>query len=167
MVISNAICHQAHVLETLPSAVPTWRQFATLALVWLPASLIFSVPSFAYVVCASLPPDNIYGIGSMLIEVVYHGAGVALYVTSALVIPRCARLVAWRVRGDEHTAGPLIIGARLMTMLLVPFLATLVMHEGCGSLWLRLWQPCSHEGSFTTNIQIGTSKIAGMVCAYV
>jgi len=121
--------------------------------VWGPLTCLFSVPSFAYALSASLPPDNTFSIGSEALEAVYHGAGLALYFVSAYVIPCSARVVAHKVGSDAYIAGGLIVVARLIVVLLVPFCATLVMHEGCHSVWLQFWEPCTIEQAFTTTIK--------------
>eukprot|EP00854_Cymbomonas_tetramitiformis_P018672 gene18672-22296_t len=131
------------------------RQQGTLVLVWGLAMGLFSLPSFTYAISAALPPENTIGVDSITLKMANHGAGFMLWAISAHVIPRSARLLARTTGSDLVTAGRLIIMARLLVSLVVPFVVTLLMHEGCLSMWLRFWTPCSEDGSFTSKASLG------------
>lgn len=135
---------------------PSLRQQGTLVLVWGLAMGLFSLPSFTYAASAALPPANTIGVDSITLKMANQGAGFMLWAISAHVIPRSARLLTRTTGSNLVTAGRLIIMARLLVSLVVPFVVTLLMHEGCLSLWLRFWTPCSEDGSFTSKASLGS-----------
>jgi len=107
----------------------------------------------------SVPPDNTLGLSHVALEAAYRGASAVLYLVTAYAIPAAARRLARKMSADMRTAARLILTARLTATLVIPLLATLIMHEGCLSTWLRVWKPCTGQDSFSASIY--TTEING------
>ena len=140
--------------ESIPDTPTTSRLTAVLWALWLVITLILSIPSALYIVSTSLPPGGFLGSTTLLIF--QHAAAPALYSISAVCIPPLARWVVRKVTGESRpcTAARLMIFARLMVTLVVPFGMVLLLSQGCQARWLMLWSPCREEGTFDISVTV-------------
>ena len=136
------------------------RQQVVLWSVWIPVSLVLSVPMALYIFATVLPPHNILGLTGWVLESFRYAAAPMLYVISALLIPPLSRWVVGVVCGVRaarkapRIAADLMMAARLVVSLLVPFVMTVVFNMDCHAAWLQLWKPCHTEGMFDTTLYL-------------
>ena len=129
-------------------------RMVSLWVMWLAVTLALSIPSALYIVSTSLPPGGFFG--STTLFIFQHAAVPALYGISALCIPPLARWAVNKVTGQSRPciAARLMIFARLMVMLIVPFGMVLWLSQGCHAHWLLLWSPCRESGTFDISINV-------------
>ena len=126
-------------------------------MLWSVITLFLSIPSALYIVSTSLPPGGIFGSVSLLFF--QHAAAPALYSISAVFIPPLSRWAVERVTGlpRPSTAAYLMIFARHMVTLVVPFVMVLLLSQGCQARWLELWSPCQESSTFDISVTVSAA----------
>ena len=118
---------------TLPKKV-------VLVVSWTVIVVILSAPSSLYAATTSIPPDeNTLNLGTTTLSVFHNGAGVLLFLVTAFAIPLLANELILHLNNgisDRHTALHLIMSARLMVALVIPFAFIIVLHQDCYAHWL-------------------------------
>lgn len=130
----------------------TNRQIVAIVVCWLLVTIILSGPSLLYAASTSIPPDeNNLGLGTLALRLFHNGAGMILFLITSIAVPYLADTLIKCVNGgnkDRGVALHLIMVARLMIALVVPFVAIFVLNQDCHAQWLKLWKPCNSQGSF-------------------
>eukprot|EP00658_Telonema_sp_P-2_P081305 TRINITY_DN8299_c0_g6_i1.p1 TRINITY_DN8299_c0_g6~~TRINITY_DN8299_c0_g6_i1.p1 ORF type:complete len:507 (+),score=86.56 TRINITY_DN8299_c0_g6_i1:81-1601(+) len=136
----------------------TWWQWAAIWAAWAMTTLVLSIPTALYVAATTLPPgDNTLGLSRFTLGFFEHAGGPILYGVSALLVPPLARLLARTTVGQDrgsHLAVRLMLVARLLVALVIPFALVLALNQECHALWLRLWEPCHVRGSFDVFVPV-------------
>lgn len=134
-----------------------------LAVAWVIITSVLSLPSLAYAVFSSLPPENtILQTSGLTMEVVRSCAGAVLFLTSAYIVPTVSRSLAKCANlGHRREIGShLITLTRSVITLVAPFVAVLLMNQSCNAKWLSLWEPCTHAGQFDVKIRPRSGNIS-------
>eukprot|EP00658_Telonema_sp_P-2_P056833 TRINITY_DN4527_c0_g4_i1.p1 TRINITY_DN4527_c0_g4~~TRINITY_DN4527_c0_g4_i1.p1 ORF type:complete len:1040 (-),score=151.75 TRINITY_DN4527_c0_g4_i1:126-3245(-) len=144
----------SNALANPPGPGPTWPRRTVVWGVWIATSLVLSTPTALYVVGTTLPPNNnTLGLSRAVLEFFQHAAGPMLYGVSALLVPPLARAVAGETNCNGMTTS-LILAARFLVTLLVPFVLVVLLNQQCLAFWLRLWQPCHISGHFDVSADL-------------
>ena len=117
---------------------------------WIPISFVLSAPIALHIVATTLPPqDNVWNIPVWALELFRYAAAPFLYIISALLVPPLSRFVSHSVGGikDSSIAVQLMIVARLLVSVLVPFVMVVIFNQQCNAFWLQLWRPCTEDSS--------------------
>jgi len=105
-----------------------------------------------YAASTSIPPDeNNLGLGTLALRLFHNGAGMILFLITSIAVPFLADTLIKCVNGgnkDRGVALHLIMVARLMIALVVPFVAVFVLNQDCHAQWLKLWKPCNSQDNF-------------------
>ena len=130
----------------------TVLQILAMVVCWLLVVGVLSGPSLLYAASTSIPPDdNTLGLGTTTLRLFHNSAGIVLFLITSIAVPFLADNLIKCVNGgnkDRAVALHLIMVARLMIALIVPFGAVFVLNQDCHAQWLRLWKPCSSQDSF-------------------
>ena len=130
----------------------TVLQILAMVVCWLLVVGVLSGPSLLYAASTSIPPDdNTLGLGTTALRLFHNSAGIVLFLITSIAVPFLADNLIKCVNGgnkDRAVALHLIMVARLMIALIVPFGAVFVLNQDCHAQWLRLWKPCSSQDSF-------------------
>ena len=135
--------------EMLTDVISARRQVLVWC-VWIPISFVLSAPIALYIVATTLPPqDNVWNIPAWALDLFRYAAAPFLYIISALLVPPLSRFVSHSVGGikDSSVAVQLMIGARLLVSVLVPFVMVIIFNQQCNAFWLQLWRPCTVDSS--------------------
>ena len=124
---------------------PTRRslRWGLVFVLWLAIVGVLSMPSVAYALSLSLPPDqNSLGMGSATLELFQHSIGLVLYLISAFALPKLARKVIECFAAssmDEASiaeqAGELMMLARFVIVVVAPSLTVLLTTQSCFAKW--------------------------------
>eukprot|EP00937_MAST-01D_sp_MAST-1D-sp2_P003592 g3592.t1 len=155
------------------AVAPSNTQAALGVAAWLLVTVLLSFPTVLYVVVLYLPTNNTLGIGRGGALALRGGVPFLLALVNAVVLPvltravvgGCLRRGAAGGRGDE-VAARLLVLARLLTTIVIPVGAVLVLGEGCGEGWKLLWTPCHGNTSITYDTQTGCHPPRSAACDY-
>ena len=144
-------------LTAAPGGRAAVARLALGALLWLVVTAVLSLPTVLYVLSLYLPSDNALNIGERAGAGLRRGVPFLLALINAVLLPALTRLLVrrgWRrdalARDAAALTSRLLVVARLLTTLVIPVGAVLVLGSGCGERWRRLWSVCRGNGTFVS-----------------
>eukprot|EP00656_Telonema_subtile_P034594 TRINITY_DN38660_c0_g1_i1.p1 TRINITY_DN38660_c0_g1~~TRINITY_DN38660_c0_g1_i1.p1 ORF type:complete len:731 (+),score=135.56 TRINITY_DN38660_c0_g1_i1:262-2454(+) len=155
--LSNKVCRNMPTDQDAEDLL-TVSQVACMVLVWLLLVCLFGTPSVLYVLSTSIPPDqNVFGLSAFALRAFEACAGGFLFLMSAYAIPAAAGLLTTCVTGRAHMLCEmrLVMFARLMVVIVIPFIAVLLLTQACFGYWIKMWTPCAdNPTSFFTSVTV-------------
>ena len=140
---------------TWSSGRTSWASTCVYALTWLAATALLSAPTVFYVLSLYLPSDNVLNIGASTGQVLRRGVPLLLALINSVLLPTLTRSLVHRgwqrsalARDGAVLTSRLLVLARLLTMLVLPAGAVLILSEGCGKRWRQLWSVCRDNNTF-------------------
>jgi len=145
-----------------PSLQRKWMVYG----VWLLIVFVYSTPGAFYAFSLSIPGDtNTFGFSTAALEWAHLAVGPLVHTINALLVPLTAR---WLTRRDPDWSTRLILFARCMVVIIVPFTVLFAFGQDCQVAGILFSVPnCFRICSYNQNVLPSHTALSGAVAAFL